>query len=78
MNFKFVIHVVNRSNKRLKNIEFVAEGGFSKIYKGTWIDGPIRSGETTVALKELNNSKNINSKDLNEVVICTDFFNYKF
>jgi hypothetical protein len=23
------------------NIEFIAEGGFSKIYKATWIDGPI-------------------------------------
>src|SRR3954468_22464030 len=24
-----------------KNIKFIAEGGFSKIYKATWIDGPI-------------------------------------
>ncbi|EXX72738.1 uncharacterized protein OCT59_029236 [Rhizophagus irregularis] len=23
------------------NIEFIAEGGFSKIYKATWTDGPI-------------------------------------
>lgn len=48
----------------------VAEGGFSKIYKASWIDGPIKNwddnkqkynrfGKTTVALKELNNSKNI-------------------
>src|SRR5437016_1357351 len=28
---------------RFKNIEFIAEGGFSKIYKATWIDGPIIS-----------------------------------
>ena len=63
----------------LENVEFIAEGGFSKIYKATWIDGPITDdwnnekqkhdcyGEMTVALKELNNSKNIDSKELNEV-----------
>jgi hypothetical protein len=63
---------------KFKNVEFIAEGGFSKIYKATWIDGPItdwnddeqkfnRKGEMTVALKELNNSENIDSKELNEV-----------
>jgi len=57
-----------------ENVEFVAEGGFSKIYKATWIDGLIkhwynydRNGKMTVALKELNYSKYINSKELNEV-----------
>ena len=53
---------------RFKNIEFIAEGGFSKIYKATWIDGPvIRERNCTVVLKKLNNSKNITSKELNEV-----------
>ena len=60
---------------QFKNVEFIAEGGFSKIYKATWIDGPVtdynrinfRSHNTTVALKKLNNSKNITSKELNEV-----------
>ena len=60
---------------KFNDVEFVAEGGFSKVYKATWIDGPIkhwdnyytRSGKMTVALKELNNSKNITFKDLNEV-----------
>ena len=64
---------------RFKDIEFIAEGGFSKVYKATWIDGPItnkwneadqkynRSGKQMVVLKELDNSKNINSKELNEV-----------
>ena len=63
---------------RFKDVEFFAEGGFSKIYKATWIDGPIinwseknqryyRRGEKIVVLKELNNSKNINPKELNEV-----------
>src|SRR4051794_6911411 len=54
---------------RFKTFEFIAEGGFSKIYKATWIDGPIkylndddqrkyiRHGPMTVALKELNDSK---------------------
>ena len=48
---------------RFKNVEFIAEGGFSKIYKATWM----HNGEMSVALKELNNSKNINPKELNEV-----------
>src|ERR1043165_7038357 len=26
---------------QFKDIEFIAEGGFSKIYKAIWIDGPI-------------------------------------
>jgi hypothetical protein len=63
---------------RFIDIEFIAEGGFSKVHKATWIDGPMtswnykkqkyrRQGEMMVALKELNNSKNITSKELNEV-----------
>ena len=63
---------------RFEDVEFIAEGGFSKIYKATWVDGPIFNwnkkqkkympyGEMVVALKELSNSKNINPKDLNEV-----------
>ena len=63
---------------RFKDIEFIAEGGFSKVYKATWIDGCIinwdnkklnfqRSGSITVALKKLNNSENITFKELNEV-----------
>src|SRR6266480_5776276 len=47
---------------QFKNIEFIAEGGFSKIYKATWTDGPVgnyndkrdvRSPNYTVALKKL-------------------------
>ncbi|GBC00385.1 hypothetical protein RclHR1_03840007 [Rhizophagus clarus] len=65
-----------------KNIEFIAEGGFSKIYRATWVDGPIinwhdikyndwnitRDRNYTVVLKKLNNSKYITSKELNEIV----------
>ena len=56
---------------QFKNIEFIAEGGFSKIYKATWTDGPVkrsvRRPNYTVVLKKLNSSKNITSKELNEV-----------
>ena len=60
--------------EQFKNVEFIAEGGFSKIYKATWIDGPInwnylyRRPNETVVLKKLNNSKNITTKELNEVI----------
>ena len=60
-------------HSQFKNIEFISEGGFSKIYKATWIDGPLnkyhgtRNQNCTVVLKKLNNSKNITSKELNEV-----------
>jgi hypothetical protein len=26
---------------RFEDVEFIAEGGFNKIYKATWFDGPI-------------------------------------
>jgi hypothetical protein len=62
------------SYDQFKNIEFIAEGGFSKIYKAIWIDGPVidcnkmrRYPNRTIVLKKLNNSKNITSKELNEV-----------
>ena len=65
---------------RFKNVEFIAEGGFSKVYKATWIDGSIRGWNNQhqsytrnksrkVVLKKLNNSKEITSKELNEVNI---------
>ena len=60
---------------RFKNIEFIAEGGFSKIFKATcglskiFIDVQHPGSDIVVALKKLNNSKNITSKELNEV--CT-------
>ena len=68
------------SYDQFKDIEFIAEGGFSKVYKATWIDGPIimrrtmkmkekydRIANKQVVLKKLNNSKNISFKELNEV-----------
>ncbi|GES92921.1 kinase-like domain-containing protein [Rhizophagus clarus] len=69
---------------RFKDIEFIAEGGFSKVYKATWIDGPISYwnhkkqkydtyGEMKVALKKLHDSRNISSRGLNELKMFYDF-----
>ena len=63
---------------QFKDIEFIAEGGFSKIYKATLIHGNIqgwnmkvmnfmRSGLKIVALKRLKNSSNITFIEINEV-----------
>src|ERR1044072_7812208 len=68
---------------QFKNVEFIAEGGFSKVYKATWTDGCIilwdeeklyfeRWGPMKVALKKLNHSENVSSKELNE--LCIDLF----
>jgi hypothetical protein len=58
---------------RLSNIEYLSEGGFSKVYSAIWLDGLIqgwdlehkqwkRLGKTKVALKVLENSQNISSE----------------
>ena len=49
-----------------EDVEFIAEGGFSKIYKATWTSSTSQN-MMIVVLKELNNSKNIDSSGLNEV-----------
>ncbi|UZO12655.1 uncharacterized protein OCT59_004180 [Rhizophagus irregularis] len=67
---------------KFTNVNYVAEGGFAKVYSATWIDGQIkrwsqlsdswrRNGSTTIALKVLNNSENISEDLLNEL----KFFN---
>ncbi|GET60252.1 kinase-like domain-containing protein [Rhizophagus irregularis DAOM 181602=DAOM 197198] len=69
---------------QFKDVKFIAEGGFSKIYKATWIDGPIHGWSKKkqsfmnkknhpVVLKKLNNSKVITSKELNELKIFHEF-----
>ena len=69
---------------RLENIEYITKGGFGKVYKAFWKDGYITSWnyETNqwnriklengiaVALKCLNNSKDITLEFLNEVNIA--------
>ncbi|GES92922.1 kinase-like domain-containing protein [Rhizophagus clarus] len=68
---------------RFKDIEFIAEGGFS-IYKATWINGPISYwnhkkqkydsyGEMKVALKEFQNTMYISSESLNELKMFHKF-----
>ncbi|GES89943.1 kinase-like domain-containing protein [Rhizophagus clarus] len=64
----------------IPNVEFIAEGGFSKIYKATWIDRPRmdiwnnnRHSKDTIVLKKLNNSKDVTSNELNELKIFYEF-----
>jgi hypothetical protein len=64
---------------RFDNIEYIARGGFGKVYKANWIDGRLDKWDNTnknwkrrdenmfVALKNLNNSKNITLEFMNEV-----------
>ena len=64
---------------RIYDIKFIAKGGFGNVYKAIWIDGYIyscdnknqnweRDGKNMfVALKSLNNSKNVTSEFINEV-----------
>jgi hypothetical protein len=64
--------------ERFQDITYLNQGGFSVVYKATWIDGYIiryehiardwyRYGRQTVVLKNLNNSKEISSSFLREV-----------
>ena len=64
---------------RFYDIEYIAKGGFGKVYRANWIDGYIRKWDIKnknwvrilsnkfVALKSLNNSKNVTLEFLNEV-----------
>ena len=65
---------------RFENIEYITKGGFGKVYKANWKDGFIgywnyetnqwkRYDSGFVALKCLNNSKDITLEFLNEVNI---------
>src|ERR1051325_10128039 len=65
---------------RFVNIKQIGEGGFSKVYSATWVDGKANykydydgswkksdPGPMTVALKRLNGSQNMSEVYLNEV-----------
>src|SRR5581483_4591747 len=64
---------------RFNNIKYIAKGGFGKVYKANWINGNIdkwddinqnwkrKNQNMLVALKSLNNSKNITLEFINEV-----------
>ena len=62
-----------------RNIKYIAKGGFGKVYKANWIDGYIWNWDSKnqnwkryepnklLALKSLNNSKNVTLEYINEV-----------
>jgi hypothetical protein len=64
---------------RFYDIEYIAKGGFGKVYKAKWVDGNIKRWndknqnwdrfypDEFVALKSLNNSENVTLKFINEV-----------
>ena len=63
---------------QFNSVQFIAEGKCSKIYKATWTDGNIqswnkenfkRSSLRNVVLRQICNSENITSEELNEVYI---------
>jgi len=64
---------------RFYDVEYIAKGGFSKVYKAKWKDGYIRNwnindfqwnryGLEFVILKSLNNSQNVTLEFINEVI----------
>ncbi|CAB4441065.1 unnamed protein product [Rhizophagus irregularis] len=66
---------------RFYDIEFIAKGGFGKVYRARWIDGYIDEWDNEqqnwkrkdqnmfVALKSLNNSKNVAFEFMNEITL---------
>ncbi|RHZ43810.1 hypothetical protein Glove_853g10 [Diversispora epigaea] len=61
-------------------VEYIAKGGFSRIYKGTWenkIDYSTRwqrwKKQQQVVLKVLNNSQNVDTEFLNELKLTYQF-----
>jgi hypothetical protein len=58
-------------HSQFKDLRKIAEGGFSEIYKATWLDG-IKN--TDVALKKLLNSQNFNKYFFNEVILKLKYF----
>ena len=64
---------------RFYDVEYIAKGGFSKVYKAKWKDGHIRNwdingfqwnryGLEFVILKSLNNSQNVTLEFIKEVI----------
>ncbi|GES87631.1 kinase-like domain-containing protein [Rhizophagus clarus] len=66
---------------KLYDIEYIAKGGFGKVYRAKWIDGYIWNWDNKiqnwermdsnefVALKSLYNSENVTSEFINEVTV---------
>src|SRR5581483_11073761 len=77
-NYKEILEWIEYD--RFENIEYITKGGFGKVYKAIWKDGRIHNWDyetnqwkrwesVMVALKCLNNSKDITLEFLNEVNI---------
>ena len=78
------------------DFKYIAKGEFGKVYRANWIDGPIYkwgkwddenknweryNQNEFVALKSLNNSKNVTLEFMNEVLLIyylTNFENFIF
>ncbi|UZO15483.1 uncharacterized protein OCT59_006903 [Rhizophagus irregularis] len=69
------------------DFKFIARGGFSIVYSATWTNGRIekwdhgsniwkRSGSFKIALKILNNSRDLSEEFLNELKFLKEFSNY--
>ncbi|PKC03026.1 hypothetical protein RhiirA5_503689 [Rhizophagus irregularis] len=75
------------SYDKFTNINYIAKVGFAKVYSAIWKDGPIkkwsqfsnnwkRNESTKIALKVLNNSKNISGDFLNEIKFHNEVSGY--
>ncbi|UZO19968.1 uncharacterized protein OCT59_011230 [Rhizophagus irregularis] len=73
--------------EKFTDLKFIAKGGNAKVYSATWTDGQIekwdyesniwkRSESFEIALKILNNSKDLSEEFLNELKFLKKFFNY--
>ncbi|EXX67459.1 Tpk1p [Rhizophagus irregularis DAOM 197198w] len=74
---------------KLYDIEYIAKGGFGKVYRAKWFDGYIKSWDNInknwerslsnkyVALKSLNNSENVTSEFINEITMHFKTRKYK-
>ena len=71
--------------EKFKEVKYVTRGGFGKIYSATWSEGFIRfwdienqkwdrEADVKVALKSLDNSSDINTEFLSEVIMIIEYF----
>ena len=66
--------------EKFEMVKYIGTGGFSVVYSALWMEGPrwiwddgaqewTRSGPMNVALKRLDNSQNISSSYINQVIM---------
>ena len=66
--------------EKFEMVKYIGNGGFSVVYSALWMEGPrwiwddgaqewTRSGPMNVALKRLDNSQNISSSFINQVIM---------